>query len=176
MIIQIFFFTAVTFVPVLIIISLPIFAELVLVGGGNGFALFQELVAVLTDLIAGVALVELAGLLGIYDGFLMIADVFLFAAVTFVPVLLIIGLPFFTEIMLVGRRLLDGEIVGEEILLTGIIGLENHEVESNHISVLQRQLIAGVGNGGAAVAFDLVSKGGLGAPNVLTFGEMVDNT
>ena len=148
-------------------------------GGRNGLTLFQLLAAVLTDFIAGVALFELAGLLVAYNDRIVLVQVGLIAAVTFMPVVLTVGLPVFGVIVFMG--LADRDTIGKERLkgfATGrcIHRKQDHEIECNRITVIQSQLITVVGDRFTGVGLDLVGQGLLISPDILTIGKMIDNT
>ena len=111
---QILLIAARTFVPVVILIGGPLVGMLMLVGSGNGLTLFQLLAAILADFIAGVTFFELTGILLAYHNGVVLVQVGLIAAVTFVPVVLTIGLPILGVIVFMG--LADRDMIGKERL------------------------------------------------------------
>ena len=159
----------------LVVVGFPILAKLMLVGGGNDLALSQKLAAVLADLVAGVALFELFRLLGIYDGLLVIGDILLFAAVTFMPVLDIVVFPIFAEVVFVRGCLLHRNTICEEVLGAFLTGFHHHKIEGDLVSIFQSQNVAVVRYRRTTVCVNLLEKGFLLAVDIGIVSQMINN-
>ena len=100
--VNILLLAAVTFLPVLGAVGLPVFAEVVDMGGGDGLAGFQQRIADAADGVAGVAGFKFGSGFLVDHGFLVTVNILLLAAVAFQPVLGAIGFPSFTEVVDMG--------------------------------------------------------------------------